>query len=170
MFCCLFLTNLINSSYSNPFCEMYLAPRLHLPSEGADLHQARHCGGWFDSCVAGFLWHHALLAVHELDTRHSPLSYTQVTRHRAGWCPQNLPPGQRTVAVRWFMPFQKLKCVFVFELPCRAAVGVTWHHWCGFGKVTALCILHHLLPPFCLSSAIQHPVGNPSSTRYTADS
>lgn len=61
---------------SHPHLVTYLAPRLHLPPKGADLHQAGHCDGWFDSCMAVFLCHHALLAVDKLDTRHNPLSYT----------------------------------------------------------------------------------------------
>lgn len=63
-------------SNSHPHLVTYLAPRLHLPPKGADLHQAGHCDGWFDSCMAVFLCHHALLAVDKLDTRHNPLSYT----------------------------------------------------------------------------------------------
>lgn len=57
------------------------------------------------------------------------------------------------------------------ESPCWAAVAVTWNHRCGFGKLTALWILHHLLLlPFCFHSTVQHPVGHPSSTCHTADS
>lgn len=56
------------------------------------------------------------------------------------------------------------------DVPRWAAVGVTWNHCCGFWKVSALRVLHHLLLPLCFSSTVQHPVGHPSSTRYTADS
>lgn len=88
---------------------MYLAPRFHLPSEGADLHQAGHCGGRFDSCTAVFLRHHALRAVDELDTGHSPLSYTQIAGHRAGRCPEYLPPGSmKGFFFKIILPFAKI--------------------------------------------------------------
>lgn len=151
---------------------MYLAPRFHLPSEGADLHQAGHCGGRFDSCTAVFLRHHALRAVDELDTGHSPLSYTQIAGHRAGRCPEYLPPGSMKGC--FFLNnsafCKNLSGIFVCDLPCRAAVSVTRNHCCGFGKVAALWVLHHLLLSLCFSSTVQHPVGHPSSTCYTADS
>lgn len=69
------------------------------------------------------------------------------------------------------LPFAKNQSrIFVCDLPCRAAVSVTRNHCCGFGKVAALWVLHHLLLPLCFSSTVQHPVGHPSSTCYTADS
>lgn len=54
--------------------------------------------------------------------------------------------------------------------PCWAAVAVARGHCCGFDQVAALWILQHLLLSFCLSSTVQHSVGQPSSTRYTAHS
>lgn len=65
---------------------------------------------------------------------------------------------------------KNLSGIFVCDLPCRAAVSVTRNHCCGFGKVAALWVLHHLLLSLCFSSTVQHPVGHPSSTCYTADS
>ena len=65
---------------------------------------------------------------------------------------------------------KKCFCSSVCDVPRWAAVGVTWNHCCGFWKVSALRVLHHLLLPLCFSSTVQHPVGHPSSTRYTADS
>lgn len=54
--------------------------------------------------------------------------------------------------------------------PCWAAVAVARDHCRGFDQVAALWILQHLLLSFCLSSTVQHSVGQPSSTRYTAHS
>lgn len=76
-------------------CGLYLAPRLHLPSEGADLHQAGHRGCWFDHRVAVSPRHRALCAVDELDARHGPLSNAKVAGHRAGGRPPHFPSAQR---------------------------------------------------------------------------
>lgn len=75
------------NSVTFEYCEWYLAPRFHLPSEGADLHQTGNPGGWFGSSMALFLSHCALCAVDELDTRHGPLSDAEITGHRAGGRP-----------------------------------------------------------------------------------
>ena len=47
-------------------------------------------------------------------------------------------------------------------------MSITRNHSCGFGKAAAVGILYHLLLSFFLSCAVQHPVGYPSSTCYTA--
>lgn len=64
----------------------------------------------------------------------------------------------------------RFRCLNVRGSPCWAAVDVAWNHCCGFGQVGALWILQQLLLSFSLSSTVQHSVGQPSSTRYTAHS
>lgn len=76
-----------------PSCEHHLAPRLHLPPDGADLHQTGHHCCRFDSCLAPFLQHHVFLAMNILNARHISLSYTQVTGRRARGRTEHLPPG-----------------------------------------------------------------------------
>lgn len=69
------------------------------------------------------------------------------------------------------LPFAKnVSRMFVWDLLGRTAVSATRNHCCGFGIAAAIWILHHLLLTLCLSRTVQHPVGHPSSTRYTADS
>lgn len=142
----------------------YLAPRFHLPPEGAHLHQAGHRGGRFDGRAAVLLWHGALGAVDELDAGHGPLSHAQVAGRRARPSPHHLPPGSTTATV-----FHLSLCFYYFTtilsiveiglvwtaLPGRAAVMVAGDHRCGFGEVAALRVLHnHLLLPPCFPSTV----------------
>lgn len=96
------LGNLLSENTDSTPCRLYLAPRLRLPSEGADLHQAGHRGGWFDHGAAVWLRHRALCAVDELDARHGPLSNAEVAGHRAGGRPPHFPSAQRHWLIQVF--------------------------------------------------------------------